>query len=147
MASAALIVMVSGGSDSTALLELCALAARGGQPAGPVGRRLLDMLTASLPAACRPLPLCLHVNHQLRGEDSEADQAFVEQLCSRLGIPCEPGSFHIRGLIPFLCHERSSFFEFRIISERIYKIKEKLLCFIQRLLNPVSGLISLFSEP
>ncbi len=31
----------------------------------------------------------VHVNHQLRGEASEADQAYVEARCREWGIPCE----------------------------------------------------------
>ncbi len=30
----------------------------------------------------------LHVNYMLRGEDSEKDQQWVEEFCSRIGIPC-----------------------------------------------------------
>lgn len=33
--------------------------------------------------------LAAHVNHQLRGDDSEADEAFVVELCRGLGLPCE----------------------------------------------------------
>lgn len=89
MDTAPLILMVSGGSDSTALLELCARAAAGTAPAGPLEERLRAMLCACLPPRAQLLPLCLHVNHQLRGEDSERDQAFVERQCRRLGIPFE----------------------------------------------------------
>jgi len=64
-----LVLMVSGGSDSVALLllvhELC-LKARGD--------------TANL--------LVLHVNHQLRGAESLADERFVAKLCAELDIAC-----------------------------------------------------------
>lgn len=61
------LVAVSGGGDSVGLL--CGLAAL--KPAGE-GR---------LVAA--------HVNHNLRGADSDADQAFVQQLCRQLEMGCE----------------------------------------------------------
>ena len=60
------LLAVSGGADSVALLRaMGALKARG------PGR-----LTAA------------HLNHQLRPEESEADEAFVVDLCRRLGVPC-----------------------------------------------------------
>lgn len=58
-------VGLSGGADSVALLVfLCELAAE------------YDLKVS----AC-------HVNHCLRGEESDADQAFAEALCKRLGVP------------------------------------------------------------
>jgi tRNA(Ile)-lysidine synthase len=57
-----LVVAVSGGGDSTALL---------------VALRELGAL--ELHAA--------HVNHRLRGADSDADEAFVRDLCTDYGIP------------------------------------------------------------
>lgn len=63
---APVLLMVSGGSDSTALAYLaCEL-----HETGAVG----------------PLAL-LHVNHQLRGEDADADARFVSQLATLLDIP------------------------------------------------------------
>jgi tRNA(Ile)-lysidine synthase len=36
--------------------------------------------------------LCVaHFNHHLRGDQSAADEAFVVELCRRLGLPCEVG--------------------------------------------------------
>jgi tRNA(Ile)-lysidine synthase len=58
---------VSGGGDSVALL--CGLAA-----IRPPGEGRL---------------IAAHVNHKLRGADSEADEAFVRQLCRRLGLACQ----------------------------------------------------------
>ena len=56
----------SGGADSTALLHLlCA--------------------TPSLTVACA------HFNHRLRGAESDRDEAFVRELCGRLGIDCYCG--------------------------------------------------------
>ncbi len=79
-----ILLMVSGGSDSTALLELvCAYRA------GEVDDDLLAMLARQLPAPDRIVPYVLHVNHLLRGEDSDADERFVRELCNRLEVPCE----------------------------------------------------------
>ena len=61
-----LVAAVSGGADSTALL----LALADLRPEG-----------FSVAAA--------HVNHRLRGAESDADEAFVRDLCARLGIPLE----------------------------------------------------------
>ncbi len=54
------VVAVSGGADSVALLRaICACSA--------------------------PLVVA-HVNHQLRGEESDADEAFVRELCTAIGV-------------------------------------------------------------
>ena len=60
---------ISGGADSTALLLL--LHAANSLPRHGLGVGLS----------------AVHVNHMLRGEESAADQAFVQSLCDRLGIP------------------------------------------------------------
>ncbi|HYR51744.1 MAG TPA: ATP-binding protein, partial [Candidatus Dormibacteraeota bacterium] len=62
-----LVVGVSGGPDSVALLDfLVAYRARHGIPRGGL--------------------IAGHVNHGLRGEESEADAAFVEELAARLDV-------------------------------------------------------------
>ena len=58
--------MVSGGQDSLALLDI--LAGLAGRPGGP----------ASLHA--------LHVNHHLRGAESDDDEALVVRACGELGV-------------------------------------------------------------
>ena len=63
---AAVLLMVSGGSDSTALAYLGAALREAGD-VGPVAM--------------------LHVNHQLRGEDADGDERFVQGLADLLHIP------------------------------------------------------------
>jgi tRNA(Ile)-lysidine synthase len=74
------VAAVSGGGDSTALL--LALAEVGG----------IELVAA-------------HVNHHLRGADSDADEAFVRGLCARLGVPLhvedgalDPAAVRARGV-------------------------------------------------
>lgn len=59
-------VLVSGGQDSVALLHLLVSGALPGIGAGGV--------------------VAVHINHHLRGEESDADQALVAELCRRLGV-------------------------------------------------------------
>ncbi|HZG87569.1 tRNA lysidine(34) synthetase TilS [Paenibacillus sp.] len=60
------VAAVSGGPDSVALLHLLhALAPR------------FDWALAAV-----------HVNHGLRGDESDAEEAYVRELCERLGLPC-----------------------------------------------------------
>lgn len=63
------LLAVSGGADSTALLRAMVVLKTGGP--------------GSLAVA--------HYNHGLRGADSEADEAFVVALCRELGVPCQVG--------------------------------------------------------
>ena len=60
-----LICAVSGGKDSVCLLH--------------VMHALQPELQITVAAA--------HLNHQLRGEESDRDEAFVKDFCSRLGVP------------------------------------------------------------
>lgn len=62
----AVVVGLSGGADSVALLHLL-LSLR--------EELLLSSVTA------------LHINHGLRGEEALRDQRFAERLCARLGVP------------------------------------------------------------
>ncbi len=62
-------VAISGGADSTALLLLL-------HTANTLPRNSLGVGLSAI-----------HINHALRGEESQADQRFVEALCDRLGIP------------------------------------------------------------
>lgn len=75
------VVAVSGGFDSTGLL--------------------LAM------AELRPNPdvVAAHINHHLRGEESDGDEAFVRELCARLGLPLhvadgtlDPAAIQERGI-------------------------------------------------
>jgi tRNA(Ile)-lysidine synthase len=59
-----IVAAVSGGADSTALL----------------------LALAELPAPTVAV-VAAHVNHHLRGADSDADEAFLRELCLRLDIP------------------------------------------------------------
>ncbi|NQT41263.1 MAG: tRNA lysidine(34) synthetase TilS [Planctomycetes bacterium] len=65
------ILAISGGADSVALLRL-ATAVR-------------DRGRGQLIAA--------HFNHQLRGDESRADQDMVQRLCRQLDVPCTVGTF------------------------------------------------------
>ncbi len=60
--SKALLLMVSGGSDSMAMLE-----------------KFHD----------RPNCKVLHINHMLRGKESDGDEQFVRDACKRLNVPLE----------------------------------------------------------
>ena len=60
---------ISGGADSTALLLL--LHAANSLPKNALGIGLF----------------AVHINHSLRGDESDADQVFVVELCDRLQIP------------------------------------------------------------
>ena len=64
-------VMVSGGPDSVALLRV--LVELGGQT------------------------MVLHVDHGLRGEESQEDAEFVRKLCSQLEVPCEVRRLKVEG--------------------------------------------------
>lgn len=68
-----LVCAVSGGSDSVALLFALYL--------------LRENLGITLEAA--------HFNHRLRGEESDGDEAFVKEFCSRYDIPLHLGSGEI----------------------------------------------------
>lgn len=67
-----LVVAVSGGPDSVALLR----ALRDVHTSGP--------LTAA------------HLNHQLRGAEADADEAFVRDLCAGLSLDCRCGRLDVR---------------------------------------------------
>jgi tRNA(Ile)-lysidine synthase len=72
-----LVVAVSGGPDSVALLRA---------------------VVAARPAAA-PWPLAAaHLNHALRGADSDADEAFVIDLCASLGVPLFRHRLDVGGL-------------------------------------------------
>ena len=75
-AAAPVILMVSGGADSIALLHMAAT-----EP--------LDLGDgAGLAHVVQERLHVLHVNHLLRGADADADQHFVQATCDSLGIPC-----------------------------------------------------------
>ena len=75
-AAAPVILMVSGGADSMALLHMAVT-----EP--------LDLGDgAGLSRIAKERLHVLHVNHLLRGEDADADQHFVQETCDSLGVSC-----------------------------------------------------------
>ncbi len=75
-ATAPVILMVSGGADSMALLHMAVT-----EP--------LDLGDGTgLAHVTQERLHVLHVNHLLRGADADADQHFVQETCDSLGIPC-----------------------------------------------------------
>jgi len=68
------VVGVSGGMDSVALLSVLS--------------KLRDVYGMSL--------LVAHLNHRLRGAESQRDEVFVRDLARDLGLPCEVASMEVR---------------------------------------------------
>ena len=74
--AAPVILMVSGGADSMALLHMAVT-----EP--------LDLGDGvGLARIAKERLHVLHVNHLLRGADADADQHFVQETCDSLGVPC-----------------------------------------------------------
>ena len=74
--AAPVILMVSGGADSMALLHMAAT-----EP--------LDLGDSTgLTRVAKERLHVLHVNHLLRGADADTDQHLVQATCDSLGIPC-----------------------------------------------------------
>ena len=74
--AAPVVLMVSGGADSMALLHMTAT-----EP--------IDLGDgAGLVRGAKERLHVLHVNHLLRGSDADADQHFVQDACDSLDIPC-----------------------------------------------------------
>ena len=69
------LLTVSGGKDSITLFDLFYLANR-------IGNGFQFAVA--------------HCNFQLRGNDSEADQQFVEELCKKHGIECYTARFETK---------------------------------------------------
>jgi tRNA(Ile)-lysidine synthase len=72
-----IVVAVSGGPDSMALLHLLFLLA-------PAWR--LQLIVA-------------HVNHGFRGEESDREAELVKEVAAAWGLPCEVGTFHVPSYI------------------------------------------------
>lgn len=73
---APVVLMVSGGADSTALLVMAATSALDiddGRGRARIARERLHVL---------------HINHRLRGLDADEDEEFVRNLTAAYGIPC-----------------------------------------------------------
>jgi tRNA(Ile)-lysidine synthase len=75
-ADVTVLLAVSGGADSVALLRAAEALKR---KTGGAGRLAIA-----------------HFNHRLRGPEADADEAFVAALCERLGIVCEVGRAELR---------------------------------------------------
>ena len=74
-AAAPVVLMVSGGADSTALLVMACtsrLDIGDGRGTARIARERLHVL---------------HVNHHLRGDASDGDERYVRELCDRFGLP------------------------------------------------------------
>jgi len=72
---APVVLMLSGGGDSVALLHL---------------------LKAAEQNAASPMPItAMHINHRLRGVEADADEDFCRTLCAELDVPLEVRSLDV----------------------------------------------------
>ncbi len=111
---APVLLMVSGGSDSTALAYIAAELRE---------ERILG-----------PLAL-LHVNHQLRGADADADEEFVRALASLLDIDCTVATVDVNAL----AHEERGNVEALARRERYAAAHDALADLCQRVGTPISA--------
>ena len=78
----------------------CCPTARRCSPWSPAAPTRSRCCTCSPPGRSAPArrSAVLHVNHLLRGDDADADAAFVAELCAALGVACRVGALRRRRL-------------------------------------------------
>lgn len=85
------LVALSGGADSVALLlalcEASRSAARANAASDDAHATASDDARINDARAAEPRVVAAHVNHMLRGAESDRDEAFCRALCERLGVP------------------------------------------------------------
>lgn len=100
-----ILVAVSGGADSVALLHLI--------------YRLADEKKWNVN--------CVHIQHNLRGRESLRDQKFVEKLCKKLAISFLLGSIRISSHSPSGLENAARRARYRTLSHLAKKIKSKTI--------------------
>ena len=114
-AGSPVILMVSGGSDSTALLVRAV-------------RGTLDLADGFGPQRVDPARLAaLHVNHGIRGAASDGDEAFVRELCAELGVPVRVARVDVPALMRAASDARGRNLEEVARTER-YRAAWELAC-------------------
>jgi tRNA(Ile)-lysidine synthase len=86
------LIAVSGGADSVALLDMLLRIAR--DDTG-LGAGVAEAQTAA-PASCKPRLHVAHLDHMLRGRESAEDAEFVRALASELGLHITVNAFDVR---------------------------------------------------
>lgn len=111
-----LLVALSGGPDSTALLSALA--------------ELAGRLAFTL-SAC-------HVNHHTRGEESDADEAFCRQLCLSLNIPLD-----VRHVEPGVSHSESALRDarYRLLTEAAHDARAHFVAVAHTLDDQIETLL------
>ncbi|MCM1055499.1 MAG: tRNA lysidine(34) synthetase TilS [Bacteroides sp.] len=96
------IVALSGGADSVTLLHCL--------------NEIKDELGFEL-SAC-------HVNHNLRGKDSDSDQAYAEELCAKMNIPIRSFSVDVSGTAEKhqSVEERARALRYKVFSEEARRL-------------------------
>lgn len=88
------VVALSGGADSVSLL--CALQEISEERYEEQGAELAEKRGAEIGNKLEFSLAAVHINHCLRGEESDRDMRFCEELCARLNIPLEVCVINVR---------------------------------------------------